>query len=336
MAEGGLAHRLLAVPADATERAAANAGTPAVTGYLVRRLLATIPLLWAVATITFVLMHAVPGGPFERDKPLPAATVANLERKYGLDDPPLERYLRFLGGLAQGDLGVSFTRNRPVTEVLSERAAPTVQLGLCAFAFAAGGGLALGIVSALHARRWPDHAGLALATVGGGIPNFVVAAVLVQVFAVKLGWFDVLGWELGNPEKMVLPTVALGLLPLAFIARITRAALLETMVQDYVRTARAKGLDERRVVVGHALRNAAVPILTVLGPILAALVTGSFIVERFFAIPGIGTAFVESVAQRDYGMIMGTTLLYAAVVALLNLAVDVAYAVADPRIRYDR
>lgn len=307
-----------------------------MTGYLVRRVLALIPLLWAVATVTFVLMHAVPGGPFERDKPLPAATVANLERKYGLDDPIGEQYLRFLGNLIQGDLGLSFTRNRPVTEVISARATPTVQLGLCAFAFAAIGGIGLGALAAMRARRWPDYASVAVATVGSSVPNFVVAAVLIQVFAVKLDWFDVLGWEFGNPRKMVLPTVALGLLPLAFIARITRAALLETMRQDYVRTARAKGLSERRVVLGHALRNAAVPILTVLGPILAALVTGSFIVERFFAIPGIGTAFVESVAQRDYGMIMGTTLLYAAVVAALNLAVDIAYAVADPRIRYDR
>lgn len=307
-----------------------------MTGYVLRRALAILPVLWAVATVTFILMHAVPGGPFDREKPLPAATVANLERKYHLDEPAWERYTAFLGGLLRGDLGVSFSRDRPVTEILAERAAPTIQLGLFAFAFATCGGITLGVAAAMRARRWPDYAAVVVATAGSAVPNFVVAAVLVQVFAVKLGWFDVLGWEAADPRKAVLPTVALGLLPLAYVARVTRAALLETLREDYVRTARAKGLGERAVVWRHALRNAAIPILTVLGPMLATMLTGSFIIERFFAIPGIGGAFVEAVAARDYGMIMGTTLVYAAVIAVLNLAADITYAVADPRVRYAR
>lgn len=304
-----------------------------MTRYAAGRILSLIPLLWAVATITFFLMHAVPGGPFDREKPLPPAAVAALERKYHLDEPLAQQYVSFLGDLAQGDLGLSFRQGRPVTNIIAERLPATLQLGLTAFAFALICGVSLGVASAVNQNRAADYVSVFIATIGAAIPNFVVAVFLVVVFSLELGWFDVIGWEFGNYEKMVLPVVALGLLPLAFIARITRASMIEVLRQDYIRTARARGLAESQVVRRHALKNALIPLLTILGPILAGLVTGSFVIERFFAIPGIGTAFVDAVGSRDYGMIMGATLLFAAVVAVLNVVVDLGYAVVDPRIR---
>jgi len=305
-----------------------------MAGDLVRRILAFVPLIWAIATITFFLMHAVPGGPFDREKELPPAVVAALEKKYNLDGTIWEQYVGFLSDLAHGDLGLSFAQNRPVTTIIRERLPKSMQLGVAAFAFALVGGLTLGIVSAVRQNSLVDYFSVILATIGASVPNFVLAVFLVLFFSLQLGWFDVLGWELGNYRKMVLPIVSLGLLPLALIARVTRASMLEVLRQDYIRTARAKGLDEFRVVMRHAVRNALIPVLTIAGPIFAGLVTGSFIIERFFAIGGIGTAFVDAVTLRDYGMIMGTTLMFAVAIAVMNLAVDIAYAIVDPRIRY--
>jgi oligopeptide transport system permease protein len=305
-----------------------------VTTYLVRRILAFVPLVWAIATITFFLMHAVPGGPFDREKPLPPQVMANLERKYNLDKPILVQYGLFLRGLATGDLGQSFSQNRPVTTIIRERLPKSVQLGLCAFSFALVGGLALGVTAAVRQNSAVDYFSVVLATIGASVPNFVLAVFLVLLFSLQLGWFDVLGWEFGNYRKMVLPIVSLGMLPLALIARVTRASMLEVLHQDYIRTARAKGLTEFRVVMRHAVRNALIPVLTIAGPILAGLLTGSFIIERFYAIGGVGTAFVDAVQLRDYGMIMGTTLLFAVAIAVMNLVVDISYAIVDPRIRY--
>lgn len=305
-----------------------------MSAYIARRLLVMVPLLWAIATITFFLMHAVPGGPFDHEKPLPPATVAALERKYNLDGSLGDQYWSFLQNLVEGDLGLSFRQDRPVTKVIAEGFPETLQLGLCAFAFALTLGLTLGIVSGLRQNGPLDYIGVFVATAGAAVPNFVLSVFLVLFFALKLGWFDVIGWEFGNPRQMVLPIIALGMFPAAFIARITRASMLEVLRQDYIRTARAKGLQESRILLRHAVRNALVPVLTVLGPILAGLITGSFVIEQYFAIPGIGRAFVEAVGTRDYGIIMGMTLLYATLIAVLNVAVDVSYAVANPRIRY--
>lgn len=305
-----------------------------MTAYILRRLFVMAPLLWAIATITFFLMHAVPGGPFDNEKPLPPATVEALERKYNLDGSLTDQYLGFLGNLLQGDLGLSFRQDRPVSDVISEGLPETVQLGLCAFAFALLVGLSLGVLSGVKQNGPLDYIGVFVATAGAAVPNFVLSVFLVLFFALHLGWFDVIGWEFGNPRQMVLPIVALGMYPAAFIARITRASMLEVLRQDYIRTARAKGVQEFSIVLHHAMRNAMVPVLTVLGPILAGLITGSFVIEQYFAIPGVGRAFVEAVGARDYGIIMGMTLLYATLIAVLNLAVDVSYAVANPRIRY--
>jgi oligopeptide transport system permease protein len=305
-----------------------------MAGYIIRRILWTIPVLWAVATITFFLMHAVPGGPFDRERPLPAAVKARLDEKYNLDEPLHKQYIMYFQDLAQGDLGTSFRTQRPVSELIKDGWITTVQLGLFAFAFAMIVGVSLGTVSALNHNKPADYFGVFFATVGAALPNFVLGTLLVVIFSVKLGWFDVLGWELGNYKKMVLPILTLGVLPAAFIARVTRASLLEVLNQDYIRTARAKGLSEWVVVMRHTIKNAMVPVLTVAGPLAAVLVTGSFITESIFQINGIGRRFVLSIFDRDYGLIMGTVLVYATVVVIANLIVDILYAVVDPRIRY--
>ena len=305
-----------------------------MTAFIIRRVLWTIPVLWAIATVTFLLMHTVPGGPFDRDKELPATVRQNLERKYGLDKPLHEQYVQYMTNLAKGDLGISMRQNRPVTTIIREGLTVSLQLGFTAFVFATVFGMSMGLIAALNHNRPGDYAGVFVATVGSSMPNFILATFLVIIFSVQLGWTDVLGWEMFNPRKMILPTVALGILPAAYIARISRASMLEVLGQDYIRTARAKGLSEWAVIARHTVKNALVPILTVLGPILAVLVTGSFIIETSFAINGVGRHFVGAISSRDYGLIMGTTLFFAVIITFANLAVDILYAFVDPRIRY--
>ena len=302
--------------------------------YTIRRVLLIIPLLVAVATLTFFLMHSVKGGPFDSDRPLSAATTQRLNERYGLDGSLIDQYRLYITNLAQFDLGISFSNDRPVRDIIAEHFPISAQLGFCTFAFAVVFGLTLGTIAAFNQNGIGDYVGVFFATAGAALPSFILAPILVITFVLRIHWFDIIGWELGNYHKMVLPIVALGLLPMSFIARITRASMLDVLRQDYVRTARAKGLQERVVVMRHAAKNAMIPVLTVLGPILAGLITGSFIIERAFVIPGLGQEFVRSVLIRDYGVIMGLTLFYAMVIAMMNVIVDLLYAVADPRIRY--
>ena len=313
--------------------------------YTTRRIAAMIPLLVAVATITFFLMQIVEGGPFDTDgRPISDTTRKNLEARYGLDAPLYVQYLKYLGNLAQGDLGISFANDREVRTIIKERMKYSAQLGIGAFVFASVFGLGLGILSALKQNGPGDYASVFIATIGAAMPSFVLAPLLTILFAVNLGWFNVLStdysfvqWfqgDFSNWRQMILPTIALGFLPMAFIARISRAAMVEVLRQDYIRTARAKGVEERVVVMRHGFKNALIPVLTVMGPILADLVTGSLIIERAFNIPGLGQEFVRSVLIRDYGLIMGVTVFFTVIIALMNLAVDLLYAVADPRIRY--
>lgn len=320
-----------------------------MTGYVIRRILWMIPLFWAIVTVTFILMHLTPGGPFASEKPVPPAVEEALNARYNLDKSLWEQYVLYFWDLLQLDLGISFQGDRDVTEVLATGLPVSLQLGAFAFAYSVAIGMFLGIVSALNRNRIGDYVSVFFATIGTAMPNFVIAVFLIVIFAVELGWFDVLGW--GGPpvwpwhpdfwdpgnwnhRKMVLPVIALGTLPAAFIARITRASMLEVLSQDYIRTARSKGLREQVVVLRHTIRNALVPILTISGPIFAGLVTGSFIVEHIFAINGVGRHFVTAILRRDYALIMGVTLFYALVVAVANLIVDLLYAVVDPRIRY--
>ena len=304
-----------------------------MTAYLLQRTLWIIPVLFAVAVITFVLMHQVPGGPWDQSKRLPPEALANVNSAYGLDQPLWEQFGRYLFGLAQGDLGVSFrNRNRPVADVLGDGMRVSATLGALALVMSVTVGVGLGVVSALRRNSALDYAAVAFATVGASVPSFILGMLLLVVFTGRLHWLPSGGW--GSPQQAVMPVLALSALPAAYIARVTRAGMLDVLRRDYVRTARAKGLSERAVVLRHMLRNALIPVLTIIGPLAAMMVTGSFIVEQLFAIPGMGRTFVTSIGARDYGVIMGTTLVYAFVVVVANLVVDALYAVVDPRIRY--
>ena len=306
-----------------------------MAAYVFRRVLWTIPVLFAIATITFGLMHLVPGGPWDRGgKQLPPGVEDRLNREYGLDKPLWEQYAKYMIKLAHGDLGVSYRHNnRPVRDILSDGIRISGTLGLLSLAVSLTAGMTLGVAAALRRNSAVDYAAMALATAAASVPSFVLGLLLLVVFTAHLHWFDSGGW--GTPKQAVMPVLALSALPAAYIARVTRASMLDVLTQDYARTARAKGLRERTVLLRHLLRNALIPILTVAGPLAAALVTGSFIIEQKFTIRGIGFAYVNAIGERDYGLIMGTTLFYATVVVVANLVVDLLYGVVDPRIRYD-
>ena len=304
-----------------------------MAAYLMQRILWIVPVLVAVAVITFVLMHQVPGGPWDRSKRLPPQALENVNQSYGLDRPLWQQFGSYALGLAQGDLGVSFrSNNRPVSDVLGDGIRISATLGLLALVLSATAGVALGVVAALRRNSALDFASVAFATAGASVPSFILGMLLLVLFTGYLHWLPSGGW--GSAKQAVMPVLALSAWPTAYIARVTRASVLDVLHQDYVRTARAKGLQERVVVLRHMLRNALIPVLTVIGPVAAMLVTGSFIIEQLFAIPGIGRAFVTSIGARDYGVIMGTTLLYTFVIVIANLLVDLLYAVIDPRIRY--
>ncbi|HEV8696831.1 MAG TPA: ABC transporter permease [Candidatus Limnocylindrales bacterium] len=301
--------------------------------YIVRRVLWLIPVLFVVSVITFGLMHAVPGGPFDREKNLRGGVIARLNEKYGLDKPVPEQYVRWVSGLIRLDLGPSYrSENRTVNQILAEGIPRTVQLGLMAFALAVPIGIFLGIVAALGHNRWPDYVASAISLLGIATPNFVLAVLLVILFSVILKALPPTGWR--GPETWIMPVLALAIRSVAEIARYTRASMLEVTRRDYIRTAYSKGLRDFAVVLRHMIRNALIPVITILGPILAFLITGSFIIEYFFGIPGAGRLFVQSIQGRDYAVIMAAVMLYAFVIAVLNLVVDILYAYIDPRIRY--
>ena len=301
--------------------------------YLARRILWIIPVLFTVSVLTFILMHAVPGGPWDNEKALPAGVEARLNAEYGLDKPLPEQYLQWVSGFVQGDLGPSYRfQDRRVNDIVADGLGTTFQLGIQAFILAVLVGIPLGIFAALGHNRWPDYLSTSVSIIGISTPSFVLAILLIVFFSVQLGWFPTGGWK--GPANWVLPTVALAGFPIAVIARYTRASMLEVTRKDYIRTAQSKGLRDGAVVSRHMIRNALIPVVTILGPTLAFLVTGSFIVERIFSVPGVGQFYIQAIGQRDYSLIMAMTMLYAFAVASLNVVVDVLYAYIDPRIRY--
>jgi ABC-type dipeptide/oligopeptide/nickel transport system permease component len=306
-----------------------------MTNYLLRRLSLLIPSMLVVFTITFVLMHATPGGPWDRgERPLPQLTIDNLNAKYGLDKPIWEQYVIFLGRTLRGDLGASYSRyGQDVTTILASFFPVSLQLGAVAMVIALTIGLTLGVLAAVKHNTWIDYVASFLSVFGVSTPSYVVATVLIILFAVRLGWLPTGGWKGITSRLVIIPATALSLRPLALIARYTRSSVLDVLGKDYVRTARAKGLRERTVLVRHALRNALIPVVTVGGIAFADVVTGSFFVESVCAVPGIGRYFVSSVMGRDYPVIIGTTLLYAVLVMIMNLVVDVTYVFIDPRVR---
>jgi oligopeptide transport system permease protein len=302
---------------------------------ILNRLLWTIPVLWLVATVTFFLMYAAPGSPWDaksaRGKFLDPSLEASFNRRYGLDKPVWEQYALYLKNAAQFNFGTSYQQEgTPVKDIIMRGFPYSAKIGVLAFILALVIGIPIGILAALKQNTMVDYFSLLVATVGYTVPSFVLAIFCLVLFAVKLQWVPVL---FNDWRGYILPSLVLGIGSSAFLARLTRASMLEVMSQDHVRTARAKGLKYRMVVMRHIVRNGMIPVLTILGPALAALVTGTIIIERVFGVPGMGYLFITSITSRDYPVIMGTTLFYAFWVVLGNLLVDITYVLADPRIR---
>lgn len=300
--------------------------------YLLRRLSHSLAVLWVVATLTFVLMRVTPGGPFDREQRLPPQVLANIAAKYHLDEPLISQYLRYMTGLIQGDLGPSYKYlDRTVRDIIISTLPVSALLGILALAFAVIVSFPAGLLAAYYHNSWTDRWCLFLATLGISLPNFILGGLLIWIFSLQLGWFQAGRW--GTLSSIVLPTITLGSSAAAYLTYLLRSTLIETLGADFIRTARAKGLKEIVVIFKHAMRNSISPLLTVLGPLLAALVTGSFVVEYVFAIPGMGRFFITAVTDRDYPMIMGVTLVYSTLLVSANLIVDLLYSVIDPRVK---
>lgn len=301
--------------------------------WLARRVGMMALTLLAIITLTFALMHAVPGGPFVSERMLAPEIEAALNAKFGLDQPLWRQYLTYLGGVLTFDLGPSFKYpGVSVNSMIAQGLAVTAQTGLLAVICVVALGVPAGIVAALNRGRWPDTLTMFVASLGIAVPSYVIATVAIYVFALRLGWTPAFG--LDDWRGYILPVLALSGFWVSFVARLMRSSLLETMEQDYIMTARAKGLPAQSVILRHGLRNSLIPVVTVLGPVVANLLTGSFVIEQIFALPGIGRHFVQSITNRDYTAIMGITIFYAAFLMLMILIVDILYLWLDPRISY--
>ncbi|MBD3646903.1 MAG: ABC transporter permease [Pseudomonadales bacterium] len=305
--------------------------------YTMKRLLQGVITVWFIATATFIAMHSVPGDPLMSEKAVSGEIRKNLERKYGLDKPVTEQYFIFLGNMLQGDFGISFTQqNRRVNDIIREHFPISATLGVLAIIFAALGGVLWGALTAIYRNRLPDIIIMFLVILGISVPSFVFAA-LGQLLLVNLNsWaghsvLPVAGW--GTFQHMLMPSLVLGLGTMALLTRLMRSSMLDVVNEDYIKTARAKGLSPTRIFFKHQLRNAILPVVTVLGPQIAAITTGGFVVELVFAIPGLGRYFVQAVQQLDYAVIMGTTVFYGAFLVLMVILVDILYGFIDPRVR---
>ena len=305
--------------------------------YILKRLIQGVFTVWFIATATFFAMHNVPGDPLLNDRAMTPAIRANVEAKYGLDKPLTTQYVIYLGNLVRGDFGISFTQeNREVNDIIREHFPVSAILGILAVLFAAAGGVLWGALTALYRNRMPDYIIMFLVILGISVPSFVVAA-LSQLALVNLNSFagrtvlPVAGW--GTIYHMIVPAMVLGLGTMAYLTRLMRSSMLEIISSDFVRTAKAKGLPPARIFTKHQLRNAILPVVTVLGPAIAAITTGGFVVELVFAIPGLGRYFVQAVQQLDYTVIMGTTVFYGAFLVFMVIVVDVIYGLIDPRVR---
>ena len=288
-----------------------------------------------VSSITFFLLRVLPGGPFDTEKKLPPQILINIEQKYRLTEPVWKQYAIYMNNLLTGDFGPSYKYvDRTANDIIGDTLPVSMELGLVALLTSIILGTSMGTISATRPRGLFDFVAVSLSTALVSVPSFVIGAVLIYVFSVKLGWFPAALW--GDARHLVLPALTLALGPAAYLARLVRASMLETSQATFIRTARAKGLSETRVVVKHILRNALIPVVTVLGPITAYLVTGSFVVEHIFAIPGMGRFFVFAVSNRDYPLVMGITIVYTVILVIANLLVDILYIVLDPRITFEK
>lgn len=302
--------------------------------FILRRVLIAIPTLLVIALISFMLMHLAPGSPFSGEKDLPPSVLANIEAKFHLDKPVSEQFFYYLYNLIQGDFGPSFVyKDFTVTELIAQAWPVSLELGLWSFAVAVVLGVLSGTIAALNQNSRLDYGVMALAMSGVVIPNFVLAPLLMLVFAVELGWFPAGGWNEGSWQNMVLPVVALALGFVASIARIMRGSMIEVLNSPYIRTAKAKGLSRVAIIIRHALKPALMPLIAYLGPAFVGIVTGSMVIDVFFTTGGLGQHFVNGALNRDYGMVMGITMLIATLTILFNAVVDILYALIDPRIR---
>lgn len=303
-----------------------------LTAFVLRRFAWLVIVLFVIATASFFLMRFAPGGPFDKERSLPEAIEKNLRAKYNLDKPLGVQYLIYMGGIIKGDLGPSFKyRNRSVNEIIAQSFPISLTLGIYALSLALIVGVSAGTVAAVKKHSAFDFATMSVAMLGISLPNFFLGLILLLLFCFKLPLFPAAGW--GGPGHMVLPILTLAAPFTAYIARLMRASMLDVLSQHYIRTARAKGLSEFQVVARHALKNAITPIVSYMGPAAAAVMTGSVVIEKIFAIPGLGTHFVNAALNRDYTLVMGTVLLYSFLLVLFNLIVDIIYSFIDPRVR---
>lgn len=303
--------------------------------FLLRRLLGAIPTLFVIVTLTFFLIRLAPGGPFDQEQTLPPEIRANLDAAYGLDQPLLVQYGRYLQGLAHGDFGPSYKyRDFTVTELIAQGLPVSLSLGIGAVLLAIALGVPTGTVAAMRRDSFSDRALMTLALLAIAIPSFVVAPLLALVFGIHLGWLPVAGWEPGTLRDAVLPLLALSLPVAAFVARLTRASLVEALTSNHVRSARTRGLPERVVIIRHALRPALLPVVSYLGPATAAVLTGSLVVESIFNLPGMGRYLVQGALNRDYTLVLGMVIVFATLTVLMNLLVDLLYGWLEPRVRH--
>jgi oligopeptide transport system permease protein len=308
-----------------------------MTVYVLKRIIASIMTMLVLITITFILMHAVPGGPFSpaEERKIPPSILKKMEDKYGLNDPIYIQYFNYLKNLLMGDFGISFKHQDTTVNELIKRGFPvSARVGLVSIITAVVIGIPLGLISSINRGKWIDWACMVFATIGISIPSFVIAVLILYLFAVVLKVLPTFG--LSTWKHYILPVAGLSIGPIAYITRLTRSSMLEVMCQDYIRTAKSKGVHDFFVVTKHALKNAIIPVVTYLGPLIAALLTGSFVIERIFSIPGIGRDYVSGIFDRDYSVILGMTVFYGAFVVIMNLIVDILYALIDPRIKIDK
>ena len=302
--------------------------------FIFKRFLWGIPVLLTVATLTFAIMHIVPGGPFDREKKLPPEIKANVEAKYHLDKPVHKQYFLYIYGLIKGDLGPSYKYlGRDVRDIIKDTFPVSIQLGVLALFISIIIGIGTGVIAGIKSDTIWDRLTILFATTGISLPNFILGIILSLLFSHFYKVLPPALWE--GWRYMILPSITLGFAPASYIARLTRSSVIDVMDKDYIRTARAKGLRGRNIVLKHVLKNSIMPVITILGPITAALVTGSFIVEYIFSIPGMGRFFVTAVTNRDYPLIMGVTLIYTVIIVLANVAVDILYTFLDPRVKID-
>ena len=300
--------------------------------YIIKRIFNAVLVLWVVITITFGLMHAIPGGPFTVEKSLPPVVLKSIEERYKLNDPLYKQYGDYLTNLVQGDLGPSFKYpGRSVNDIIKDGFPVSFQLGMEAVLIAVIIGIPAGVLAAVKQGKWQDHAVNFCTTLGVAVPSFVVAALLIYVLSTKLHLLPSAMWE--GWQYQIMPALALSGMPMSFIARLARSSMLDVLGQDYIKTARAKGLSRLTVLFKHALPNSLIPVITYIGPMAAGILTGSFVIESIFAIPGLGQYFVTSIYNRDYTVILGVTIFYSVIVIVLNMLVDLIYPLLDPRIK---